>query len=199
MARTKSKVERLADLLDAAERLILERDIAQITVEDITTAAGVSKGTFYLYFATKDDVIASLRERYVSQLMERQEAAVNRLAAGDWAGRVETWLVAGVQDYLADPGLHNALFHHVGPQRPTHADRERSKPPYGQVDALAAILADGTRAGAFAVTDPLATAVLLFGAVHHAADYLHHANDPAVTDRVLMELRHWCRMITRAG
>lgn len=197
MTRTKPKTERRADLLDAAEQLIIERDIDQLTVEDITTAAGVSKGTFYLYFSTKDDVIASLRERYIARLMERQEVAVNRLVPGDWAGRVETWLVTGVQDYLTDPKLHNALFHHVGPQMPTHAEQERSKPPYGQIEALTAILEDGTRAGVFTVTDPLSTAVLLFGAVHHAADYLHHAGDDAMTDRVLMELRHWCRMVTR--
>lgn len=197
MTRTKPKTERRADLLDAAERLVIERDINQLTVEDITTAAGVSKGTFYLYFSTKDDVIASLRERYTARLMERQEAAVNRLSPGDWAGRVETWLVTGVEDYLGDPGLHNALFHHVGPQMPTHDDRERSKPPYGQIEALVSILEDGTHAGAFSVADPLSTAVLLFGAVHHAADYLHHTGDDAITDRVLMELRHWCRMVTR--
>ncbi|RFS45603.1 TetR/AcrR family transcriptional regulator [Micromonospora craniellae] len=197
MTRTKPKTERRADLLDAAEKLIIERDINQLTVEDITTAAGVSKGTYYLYFSTKDDVIASLRERYITRLMERQEAAVNRLSPGDWAGRVETWLVTGVQDYLNDPGLHNALFHHVGPQMPTHADRERSMPPYGQIEALTSMLESGTRAGVFNVVDPQATAVLLFGAVHHAADYLHHEGDTAMVDRLLMELRHWCRMVTR--
>lgn len=199
MTRTKPKAERQADLLDAVEQLIIDRDIAALTIEDITTAAGVSKGTFYLYFATKDDVITSLRERYVARLMEHQDAAVDRLAPGDWAGRLETWLITGVQDYLADPTLHNALFHHVGPQLTSHRDRERSKPPYGQIEALTALLDEGTRVGTFSVADPLATAVLLFGAVHHAADHLHHADDPALTDRVIMELRHWCRMVTRTA
>ena len=50
----------------------------------------MSKGTFYLYFSTKDDVIASLRERYATRVLQRQEVVVNRLAPADWAGRVET-------------------------------------------------------------------------------------------------------------
>ena len=202
MARTRPKAERRASLLDAAERLLVERGISRLTVEEVTTAAGVSKGTFYLYFSTKDDVIASLRERYATRVLQRQEAVVNRLAPADWAGRVETWLIAGVQDYLADPGLHDALFHHArraGARPSIYADGSSGDPLSGPVAALSALLEEGARAGALAVADPPATAVLLFGAAHHAADYLHHANDEAMTDRVLMELRRWCRMVVGAG
>lgn len=199
MARTKPRTERLAELLDATEQLILRHDVTQLTVEDITTAAGVSKGTFYLYFATKDDALGVLRERYATRLLSVQAAAADELAPADWAGRLETWLVAGIEEHIRDPRLHNALFHHVDhhpvtltpdPEAPT------APSPNTQVEALTAILESGRKDGAFTVTDPLATAVLLFGAAHHAADYLYHAADPALTARVLMGLRHWCRRLT---
>lgn len=135
MARTRPKAERRASLLDAAERLLVERGISRLTVEEVTTAAGVSKGTFYLYFSTKDDVIASLRERYATRVLQRQEAVVSRLAPADWAGRVETWVIAGVQDYLADPGLHDALFHHArraGARPSIYADGKPATPSRGR-------------------------------------------------------------------
>jgi AcrR family transcriptional regulator len=50
--RTKSK------LMDASLELFKERGYAAVTVDDITQAAGVAKGTFYTYFATKSDIIA---------------------------------------------------------------------------------------------------------------------------------------------
>jgi AcrR family transcriptional regulator len=42
---------------EAANRLFLERSIDQTTVDAICEAAGVSKGTFYLYFKRKEDLL----------------------------------------------------------------------------------------------------------------------------------------------
>lgn len=46
------------NIWEAAISLIREVGYNQVTIEDITKAAGVSKGTFYLYFETKDAVLA---------------------------------------------------------------------------------------------------------------------------------------------
>jgi TetR/AcrR family transcriptional regulator, cholesterol catabolism regulator len=42
---------------ESANRLFLERGIDQTTVDAICEAAGVSKGTFYLYFHRKEDLL----------------------------------------------------------------------------------------------------------------------------------------------
>ena len=63
--RTKSPETRRQDLLDAGEKVFLEKGVAGATVEDITSCAGVAKGTFYLYFASKDDLLNALREHSV--------------------------------------------------------------------------------------------------------------------------------------
>jgi AcrR family transcriptional regulator len=54
---------RRADLLDAARRIFAARGYHDTTVEDITRAAGVAKGTFYLYFQEKRAIfLAIIRE-----------------------------------------------------------------------------------------------------------------------------------------
>ncbi len=200
MVRTKPASQRRADLLDATERLLTQKGASAMTVEDITEGAGVSKGTFYLYFKAKEDVLAALRERYVEALLERQAQAVEKLHPADWLGRLETWLVAGIRDYLDNPQQHDTLFHLVqhgatpSLERAVH-DSDVHGPVYGHVDTLAAMLAAGADAGAFRLIDPEATAVLLYGAMHHAADYLHHAGDDGVTERVLSEIRRLCRQV----
>ncbi|MCC8027362.1 MAG: TetR/AcrR family transcriptional regulator [Clostridium sp.] len=46
------------NIWETAISLIRKVGYNQVTIEDITKAAGVSKGTFYLYFDTKDAVLA---------------------------------------------------------------------------------------------------------------------------------------------
>lgn len=49
-----------ADILAATRRLLEERRFDEISVADILSAAGVSRGTFYFYFARKHEVLAAL-------------------------------------------------------------------------------------------------------------------------------------------
>ena len=44
-------------LLEAAMTLFDERGFDTVTVDEITKKAGVAKGTFYTYFATKSDIV----------------------------------------------------------------------------------------------------------------------------------------------
>ncbi len=56
-------------LIDAAERLLAERQVSGITSRDIARAAGLSDGVLYNYFATKNDlVVAALLRRFDAQL-----------------------------------------------------------------------------------------------------------------------------------
>jgi AcrR family transcriptional regulator len=56
-------------LIDAAERLLADRQVSAITTRDIARAAGLSVGVLYNYFGDKNDlVVAALLRRYDAQL-----------------------------------------------------------------------------------------------------------------------------------
>ena len=55
--------------------LIAERGLANVTVEDITEAADVGKGTFFNYFPTKDHVLGVMAEIQKSKVEEAASAA----------------------------------------------------------------------------------------------------------------------------
>jgi AcrR family transcriptional regulator len=56
-------VETRAKLLDAAVPALAENGYHATRVDDIVRMAGVSHGTFYLYFANKEDLFRTLAER----------------------------------------------------------------------------------------------------------------------------------------
>src|ERR1700712_3913263 len=76
---TKPRWERRKDarpqeLLAAALDLFVERGFAATRLDDVARRAGVSKGTLYLYFDSKEDLFkAVIREGYVSRITEFAE------------------------------------------------------------------------------------------------------------------------------
>lgn len=58
--RQKSAAETKRKLITAGLELIEEKGFDAINVEDITKKAGVAKGTFYIYFKRKEDIILEI-------------------------------------------------------------------------------------------------------------------------------------------
>jgi AcrR family transcriptional regulator len=77
-ATTDQKATRRQQILDAALRCFSQDGFHNTTIADIVRASGVSQGTFYLYFATKDDVIVALADD-----RRQGEALINALIEGE--------------------------------------------------------------------------------------------------------------------
>jgi TetR/AcrR family transcriptional regulator, ethionamide resistance regulator len=54
-------------ILETAERLLSERPIQEISVDDLARGAGISRPTFYFYFSSKDAVLLALLDRVVDE------------------------------------------------------------------------------------------------------------------------------------
>jgi AcrR family transcriptional regulator len=80
--RDTNRRERTRVLLEVATRLFLERGIDAISIEEITAAAGVAKGTFYRYFDGKEAVVAALIAPLRSEIVNGMEACAAALARG---------------------------------------------------------------------------------------------------------------------
>jgi TetR/AcrR family transcriptional regulator, ethionamide resistance regulator len=55
-------------LLVSAERLLDDRKIADLTVADVLGDAGVSRASFYFYFASKHDLVIALSEQIMGEV-----------------------------------------------------------------------------------------------------------------------------------
>src|SRR5262252_5149287 len=59
---------RTSGILEAARKVFANRGFHEATVEDIAEAAGVAKGTVYLYYASKRDVYLAALKFGISQM-----------------------------------------------------------------------------------------------------------------------------------
>ncbi|MEV5834730.1 helix-turn-helix domain-containing protein [Nocardia sp. NPDC052112] len=76
-ARERSHTNRHRALLDAAAAVFAERGYDKTTVADITAAAGVSRATMYVYFASKDEIFLALAARVRDDFLAAQEPDID--------------------------------------------------------------------------------------------------------------------------
>ena len=71
MRKRKSTEANRERIILAAAKLIREQGIDNTTLADIATAADISKGTLYYYYASKGDLIFDIAERHMNNMTER--------------------------------------------------------------------------------------------------------------------------------
>jgi TetR/AcrR family transcriptional regulator, ethionamide resistance regulator len=71
--------ERERAILETAEKLLAERPLHEISVDDLARGAGISRPTFYFYFPSKEAVLLSLLDRLVEEARSGSVRAIERL------------------------------------------------------------------------------------------------------------------------
>ena len=191
--RTKAPQTRRGDLMDAAERLFLGKGIAATSIDDIVLGAQVAKGTFYLYFSSKEALLGALQERFIEAFCDRLQRAMDRHRPDNWRARLRSWVDAGINTYLDHVALHDVVFHEYRPQ-----DR-RLKNDNPVIDQLAKLLGQGAAAGAWKVDDARLSAVILFNALHGVADDAVAAGRTAERRRLANSLANFFERALCAG
>ena len=82
--RQKNALETRQKIYETACSLIEEKGFANVSVEDITDACGVAKGTFYVYFKRKEDIVFECCKEWFSDVdrkaREHKGTIVEKLA-----------------------------------------------------------------------------------------------------------------------
>jgi TetR/AcrR family transcriptional regulator, ethionamide resistance regulator len=95
-SRRPSGDDRERDILTTAERLLGERPLSQISVDDLARGAGISRPTFYFYFSSKESVMLSLLDGVVAEAQAARLSALER--AGDDARELSRQALAAIHD-----------------------------------------------------------------------------------------------------
>ncbi len=74
--RRRRKQARPQELLDAALALFVEKGFAATRADEVALRAGVSKGTLYLYYPSKEELLKAVIAHFLSARIAQAEAAL---------------------------------------------------------------------------------------------------------------------------
>ncbi len=170
---------RRRQILDAAGRLAVERGLAETSIARVAEAAGIAKGTIYLYFDSRQALIAGLQADLWERMLKRPRALIAD-AALSWterlAGTVEHWIHFEFE--------HHDLYHQV-----FHVAATDTEEPWAKTHTvLTEILKGGVDTGEFAIDDIGLTADFLLHAYSGPCYHGHHSGSREELIRVVQRL-----------
>ncbi len=145
------KEARPAEIMAAALECFRERGFAATRLEDIAAGAGVTKGTIYLYYGSKEDLFKAVVRGEVAQKIERLEAMLNEpISAKLLLGR----LLATFESIVASPlsVIPKLIIAEAG-NFPELARFYLDTVAHRGLDLIAAILRRGVEQGEFRPVD----------------------------------------------
>jgi AcrR family transcriptional regulator len=114
--RERRKEARPGELLDAALSLFVEKGFAATRMEEVATRAGVSKGTVFLYFPSKEELfkavvrenISGRFEEWNAEFLNYEGSAADMLhhCMTSWWQRVGSTQASGITKLLISEGSH---------------------------------------------------------------------------------------------
>ena len=167
--------ERPGQIIDAAFDVFSDQGLERARLEEIARRAGVSKGTIYLYFDSKEELFRAVVEAKVISVIEAAEQDAERSASAESSApevlrrhMTKHWEYLRSSTYLCMYRLVQAELHHFPDLMRYYGDEviERS------LRLTASVIARGAARGEFDATDPLAAArVIAAMLITHAMWY----------------------------
>jgi AcrR family transcriptional regulator len=176
--RDQERARRRQEILLAARALFAEEGYRRATVEQIAQRAQIGKGTVYLYFPTKEDILADL----VLQALEELACQLRVASEERSVLHPEVRLRAMAEAYLAfanrKPDYFRLLTAFDGASLGDDPSSERSEQILGAsnraLDLVAQAIADGVALGIFTCPDVRQAAAVLWAGLNGSLALLAH-------------------------
>ena len=168
-------------------KLFRTSGFADTTIADIAAEAGIAKGTFYLYFDSKDDLLGVLWEAYVDELI-RQASEILGEEEGWWPTLDRLWAVL-IENAAAHAELHRIVYSGADARARDLCKQSSQR----IIDILGSYVRRGAAAGAFQATDVEVAARLVYLAAEGLLDDVGGRRkivDPAPITAAVQELCH---------
>ncbi|MHB9094529.1 MAG: TetR/AcrR family transcriptional regulator [Eubacteriales bacterium] len=98
--RKTKAIETKKKIYESAEQLFKEYGFNNVSVDSIVETAGVSKGSFYVHFETKNSLIAALIANYVDKLDLDYKSFLESLPASTMASDILISLIGKIADII---------------------------------------------------------------------------------------------------
>lgn len=154
---------RIKSIQEATMRVIARNGMAAATMQEIAEEAGVAKGTIYLYFRDREELVEKTFETAIGELHKRLDAALE--GDGSFEQRIRAVITAQLAFFNENREFFR-LYHSLRMPEGTATQQRRQKrtcqPQFrARVDRLANILKQAMDAGEVRPLDPKRLALFL--------------------------------------
>ncbi|QBD79614.1 TetR/AcrR family transcriptional regulator [Ktedonosporobacter rubrisoli] len=153
--REKQRQERAELILKAAEEVLVEKGYHEMSMEEVALKVGIAKGTVYLHFASKEDLVFALFERELATSLK----VIDKILASTATARdkLERILIELYKGFLGKRiQLLVALYTGLEGQKVLAAKHERVAGFWKQLSArITSLLEEGKAAGEITSAIPI--------------------------------------------
>jgi AcrR family transcriptional regulator len=111
--RQKRSREKVAAILDAAARVLVDEGYERATTNRVAEVAGISIGSLYQYFPNKESLVAALAERHSEAMCRVYTKKAELLLNAPLAVAAEDLVRTNLEVHAADARLHKVLMEEV--------------------------------------------------------------------------------------
>lgn len=109
--KEKQRQEREALILQVAEEVLMEKGYYETSIDEIASRVGIAKGTVYLHFPGKEDLVIAIFLREIGQLLNRVDEIISSEKSAE--ARIKAILssmygTAGIKRIQFLNSLHNS-------------------------------------------------------------------------------------------
>lgn len=152
---------RKSQLIQAARERFSRHGISGTTIDGIAQAAGVAKGTVYLYYKSKDDIFRQILDEDLTQFHEETVPSIS--GPGDLEATLRGFFVSVLDFFDRKRDFCEHAIFELAPEMRKKALQRFEIVYEAQLTAWQARLADAQREGVVGPLDPRATALTIVG------------------------------------
>jgi len=152
--------ERKSQILNAAEGIFTKKGFDEARMDDIAVKTGLSKGTLYLYFKSKDDLIIAILDR----IFQREFRQLEDLQQGELSATETVWKLTEMlaKDIMGILRLVPIVYEFLALAfRNKYVQQALKKYINRYLDILVPIIEHGIEAGEFRAVDAREVAVAM--------------------------------------
>jgi AcrR family transcriptional regulator len=100
-------------LLEATARILVREGFDKASTNRVAEQAGVSVGSLYQYFPSKEALVAAVIDRHNEELMQVVRGALTEVAALPMEQAVRKLVAVAIEAHRVDPKLHRVLAEQI--------------------------------------------------------------------------------------
>ena len=100
-------------ILEATARVLMKEGYDRASTNKIAAKAGVSIGSLYQYFPSKEALVAAVSERHSHEVLQAVRNALVKLATRPFGEAVRGFVSIAIEAHRIDPKLHRVLAEEI--------------------------------------------------------------------------------------